>query len=350
MDEPISAYVCGFTDDESGGVYSYELDGSSGRLEPTGRLAAAGVAFLAPGPDGNFLYAVNRVDGGQVSALRVDDGTGELTELCRRSSGGEAPAYVSLDSEGRYAFVANYAGGTVAALPIEPDGRLADPSAVVEHEGSSVHPDRQTAPHPHSIVPGPNDRFVYVPDLGTDTIEIYEVDYDDGRLRPAATSPVRLRPRAGPRHFAFHPEAPFGYVINELDSTVTAFEHDAETGVLDEIETVGTLPEQFDGDNICADIHVHPSGDWLYGSNRGHDSIVVMSIDDETGRLDTVGHEPTQGEWPRHFAIDPTGTFLVVENRHSNAIVVFRIDAATGELAPTGHRQRVPEPLCLQYL
>ncbi|WP_135305552.1 lactonase family protein [Haloarcula amylovorans] len=350
MGQPPTAYVCGFTEDESGGIYSYELDEPEGRLGERGRMGIAGVAYLTSDPTGSHLYAVNRAEGGQVSAFRIDQRPAGLIELNRQSSSGTAPAYVSVDSQGQYVFVANYAGGTVAMLPISSDGRLESPCDVVEHEGSSIHPDRQTAPHPHSIVPSPDDLFAYVPDLGTDTIEIYEIDYRDGRLRSADPSPVRLQSGAGPRHLTFHPEGRFAYVINELDSTITAFNYDVETGALEEIETVRTLPEQFNGESFCADVHVHPSGEWLYGSNRGHDSIVVMSIDNSTGCLDTISHVSTQGKWPRHFAIDPAGRHLFVENRHSNTIVTFAIDGKTGELTPTGHRQNVPEPLCLQFV
>jgi 6-phosphogluconolactonase len=348
MDDAISGFACASTDDERGGIYGCDLDASSGRLDLGGQAPVPGAMYLAVGPDGGYLYAVSSEGESDIRTFRIDDDSGGLTELNRQSEGVEGPAYVSVDGRGRYVFVANYFGGSVSAFPVEADGRLGAPTDTVEHEGSSVDGNRQTEPHPHSIVPGPADRYVYAPDLGTDRIEIYEVD-NEGHLRPADAPPAELHPGAGPRHLTFHPDEAVAYVINELNATITTFEHDPGTGALDAVETVETLPSAYDGDNLCADIHVHPSGDYLYGSNRGHDSIAVFEVD-EAGGLEPVGHATDGIDWPRHFAIDPTGSILLVENQHGDSIVTFEIDGATGELTPTGHRVDVPAPLCFQFL
>ncbi|MFB6295567.1 MAG: lactonase family protein [Halobacteriales archaeon] len=342
-----TALVCGFADDDSGGVFAYRQDPDDGSLERLRTTPLAAVSFLAVGPDRERAYTVTRVEGGVVTSFDLDATEGALSRLNRRSSEGAGPAYVSVDATGSYAFVANYAGGTVAALPIDDDGHLGPASDVVRHEGSGPNADRQEEPHPHSIDPGPENRYVYAPDLGTDRVVTYRIDFEEGRLRGDGVPDVEVQPGAGPRHLDFHPNGRYCYLINELDSTVVAFEQDPETGALEAFQTVGTLPDEFDGLNQCADVHVHPSGEWLYGSNRGHDSIAIYGIDAETGRLDPVGHESTRGHWPRHFAIDPAGRYLYAENRRSDSVVTFAIDPDTGKLTPTGDRLELPEPLCL---
>jgi len=348
--ESHTALVCGFTDDDSGGVFAYRPDPDDGSLEHLADNPIRAVSFLAVGPDRERAYTVNRVEGGTVTSLDLDPTGGTLTRLNRQSSEGSGPAYVSVDATRSYAFVANYAGGTVAMLPIEDDGQLGEAADVVSHEGSGPNAGRQEAPHPHSIDPGPEDRHVYAPDLGTDRVVSYRIDFEEGRLRHEAVPDAEVQSGAGPRHLDFHPNGRFCYLINELDSTIVAFEYDPETGALEEIQTVGTLPDEFDGHNQCADIHVHPSGEWLYGSNRGHDSIAIYGIDDGTGRLDPVGHESTRGHWPRNFAIDPAGRYLYAENRRSDSVVAFEIDPESGELTPTGDRLELPEPLCMAFV
>lgn len=337
------AFVCGYTEDESGGIFSYRLNEADGTLRQVNRTPAEGAAFAAVHPDGTHLYTVKRVSGGVVTAYRVDPETGELAELNRQSSEGAGPSYVSVDATGQYVFVSNFAGGTVAMLPIKDGGKLGAATDVVTHESLDGEP------HPHSIGPEPENRFVYAPDLGTDRIAIYRVDGDQERLAPAEPPYATVADGAGPRHFDVHPTDRVVYVINERDSTVTAFEYDPETGRLKEIQTVSTLPETVDAENYCADIHVHPSGTWLYGTNRGHDSIVVFEIDGKSGRLTPISHESTRGHWPRDFALGPTGRYLYVENQQSDSIVPFEIDSA-GRLEPIDHRIDVPEPMCLQFL
>ncbi|WP_255681387.1 lactonase family protein [Natrinema sp. SYSU A 869] len=318
-----------------------------GTLTERARTPAANPMFLAVRPDSETLYAVERVDGGRVSAYRIDAESGRLTRLNGRSSEGGGPCYVSVDATGRYAFVANYQGATVAAYPIADDGRLGEAADVVRHEGSGSDPERQAAAHPHAIAPGPENRFCYVPDLGTDRIAIYRPD-ESGALRPAEAGPVTASAGAGPRHIAFHPTDPYCYVVDELDSMVSAYERDPQTGGLAAIDRSSTLPAAFNGDNEPADVHVHPSGRWVYVSNRGHDSVAVFAVDPTTGRLEAVAHEPTRGATPRDIALAPDGEVLLASNQHGNAVVGFAIDE-TGRLEPIAELP-VPKPVCAKFL
>jgi len=232
-------------------------------------------------------------------------------------------------------------------LPIDSDGGVGERTCLVEHEGSSVHPDRQTEPHPHSITPGPQNEFAYAPDLGTDEIVVYELALDEGRLRPVETGAVTVYDGAGPRHMEFHPNSEVAYLVNELDSTVVAYDYDEYTGALEEFATVDTLPRSVDIENYPADIHVHPSGDVLYASNRGHDTIAIFELD-ERGTPSRTGTVSTRGEWPRNFAISPDGDFLFAENQHTDTVVTFRIDGTA--LEATGDVVEIPEPVCLEIL
>ncbi|WP_226482812.1 lactonase family protein [Natrinema amylolyticum] len=281
------------------------------------------------------------------SAYRIDAESGRLTRLNGRSSEGDGPCHVSVDATGRYAFVANYQGATVAAYPLADDGRLGEAADVVAHEGSGPDPERQAAPHPHAIAPGPENRFCYVPDLGTDRIEIYRPD-ESSALRPTEAEPVTARPGAGPRHIAFHPTEPYCYVVEELESTVSAYKRDPRTGGLVSIDRTSTLPAAFDGDNESADVHVHPSGRWVYVSNRGHDSVGVFAVDAATGRLESVDHEPTRGETPRDIALAPDGSVLLACNQHGDSVVSFAIDGA-GRLEFVAALD-VPKPVCATFL
>ena len=353
--DEVRVYIGTYTHGDSEGIYVYRLDLSSGALEFESK--ATGVespSFLALHPEHRYLYAVNavrEVDGvptGCVSAFRINPDTGALTSLNRQLSGGPGPCHLSVDHTGRYVLVANYAGGSVAMLPIQSDGSLGEATDFVQHTGSSVNPDRQEGPHAHSINIDAGNRYAFAPDLGTDKILIYELDLNHGKLKPNSQPWVEVHAGAGPRHFDFHPNGRWAYAINELDSTITAFDYDSSGGVLTEIESLSTLPDDFDGTNHCADVHVSPSGRFVYGSNRGHDSIVIFVIDEHTGQLSLVGHESTQGEIPRNFAIDPTGMLLLAANQESDSVVTFWIDAETGELNPTGQIAEVPTPVCLK--
>jgi 6-phosphogluconolactonase len=235
-------------------------------------------------------------------------------------------------------------------FPIDEDGRLRPASSVVQVHGHGVNRERQEGPHAHSINLDPASRFAFVCDLGLDKVFSYRFDSAAGKLTPNDPPAVDLPPGSGPRHMAFHPSARFAYVINEMASTITAFWYDAETGVLSRAQTLSTLPAGFKGTNTCAEVAVHPNGKFVYGSNRGHDSIAIFSVDPVTGRLTAAGHEPTQGKTPRGFGIDPTGAYLLAANQDSNTVVVFRIDASTGKLTPTGQTVIVHQPCCVVFV
>jgi len=352
-------YFGTYTGEKSRGVYVSRLNLASGALTPP-ELAAEmqNPSFLAVHPRRTFLYAVSEVrtfqdqPGGSVSGFAIDRKTGKLTALNQQSSRGNGPAHLVVDRGGRNVLVANYGGGSVAVLPIGADGMLKPATAFVQHEGSSVHPRRQTRPHAHSINVDPSGRFAYAADLGLDKILIYRFDAEAGTLAAANPAFASVKPGSGPRHFAFHPEGRFAYVINEILLTVTAFRQDKETGALAEVQTIPTLPpgqEPQEGFST-AEVQVHPSGRFLYGSNRGHDTIVVFAIDQETGRLTYVQNESTQGSAPRGFGIDPTGAYLLAGNQRSDSVVVFRIDQQTGRLSPTGHKLELGSPVSVKFV
>lgn len=345
-------YVGTYTRDETGseGIYLADLDVASGELTVRGVAARAdNPSFLALNAAGSHLYAVSEVSDaggapqGAVAAYRVA-ADGALTLLGRQRTGAAGPCHVAVHPSGELVFAANYAGGALTMFRCAPDGALGERLLTLHHEGRSVDPARQQEPHPHSVNLSPDGAFLYVPDLGTDRIESYRIDAAGGTLT-AAGSAV-MAPGAGPRHFAFHPRGQVAYAINELASTITALEWDAGGGGLTELRTVSTLPEGFSGTSHCADIHVHPNGRFVYGSNRGHDSIAIFAAGGG-GRLEPVGYESTQGSTPRNFTLDPSGALLLAANQRSDSIVSFRVDPERGTLHPTGHRAAVPAPVCL---
>jgi 6-phosphogluconolactonase len=246
--------------------------------------------------------------------------------------------------------VANYTGGSVAAFRLAEDGRLAQRTALIQHEGSSVNKQRQSEPHAHSVNFSKDNKVVVAADLGLDKVMIYRADPATGKLRPNDPPFAKVAPGSGPRHFSFHPSGKYGYVINEIASTVTAFAYDPATSGLREIQTISTLPEGYTGESTTAEVLVHPSGKFLYGSNRGHDSITVFRIDEATGKLTVVEREPAQGKTPRNFRIEPSGKYLFAANQASDSVVVFRIDEATGELTPSGVSVKVPAPMCVRFV
>jgi 6-phosphogluconolactonase len=353
----LTVYLGTYTRGESKGIYSAQLNPDTGALTAL-ELAAPAVnpSFLALHPGGRFLYAANEVPefngekSGSVSAFAIDPATRKLSPLNQQSSRGAGPCHLVVDKDGRHVLVANYSGGTVAVLPLGKDGRLAPASAFIQHTGSSVNPRRQQEPHAHSINLDPANRFAFAADLGVDKVFSYRFDSRRGALAPNDPPHVALAPGSGPRHFAFRPDGRFAYVINELLSTITAFSYDARRGTLTEIQTVPTLPAGFTGNSTTAEVVVHPGGKFVYGSNRGHDSITVFAADRRTGKLTFVEHDPTQGKTPRNFAIAPGGRFLLAANQASDSVAVFGIDQATGALTPTGHSLNVPMPVCVRFL
>ncbi len=348
-------YIGTYTDGKSKGIYRSELDLETGEMSPV-ELAAElkNPSFLAIAPGNEYLYSVSEIEeyegqpGGGVAAFKIDP-DGGLTKLNEQPTDGGAPCHVAIDQTGRTLFCANYSGGSLTVAPIKRDGTIAVPLPVIKHEGSSVNPQRQSGPHAHSVTIDESNRIVVVADLGLDKLMIYLYSPKFGAVGPHELQPeVDLAPGAGPRHFAFHPSGNHAYVINELDSTITALAYDGKAGTFRKLDTVSTLPEGGHEGNSTADIHVHPTGKWVYGSNRGHDSIAMFSVEKGTGKLTPMGHEKTGGKTPRNFAIDPTGRFLLAENQDSDTIRIFKIDLETGKLTATGQDLEVPSPVCVQ--
>ncbi|MCX5643935.1 MAG: lactonase family protein [Phycisphaerae bacterium] len=349
----VLVYVGTYTNRGGEGVYVYRLDPATGGLKPVTKSPRLNnPSFVAIDPKGRCVYAVREGGGpaGAIVALARNATTGELILLNEQPSGGQGPCYVTVDRAGRFVLAANYGSGSAVVFPIGADGRLQPASCVIQHEGSSVNPSRQKGPHAHSIVLDPANRYAFVPDLGMDKIMIYRFDREHGKLLPNDPPFAKCEPGSGPRHFTFHPDGKHAYVIEELSCTVTAFAYDADTGTLKPLQKISTLPTDFKGTSTCADVHVHPSGRFLYGSNRGHDSIACFAIDAKTGELRLIGHEPSQGKNPRNFAIDPSGTFLLAANQDGNNIVSFRINQETGELTPTGQVCQVSMPVCVKMM
>jgi 6-phosphogluconolactonase len=349
-------YVGTYTDHGSKGIYAYRFDSATGKLIWLGLAAeTAQPSFLAVDSSGGFLYAVNETGSyngqptGAVGAFSIQPGTGKLSLLNQVSSRGVDPTHITLDRTGKYALVANYTTGSVAVFPVLKDGRLGEATAFEQHKGSSVNPERQKGPHAHAIAMSPDNRFAIVADLGLDQLVVYLFDAAKGTLR-ASPQVVRTAPGAGPRHLVFSSDGRFLYVINELQSTVVAYSYDAASGVMHDLQTIATIPKSFPGSNTTAEIEIHPSGKFLYASNRGEDSIAVFAIDTQTGMLTHVETQPTGGKTPRNFAIDPTGSWLLAANEDSNDIIVFRIDQKNGRLASTGGAVEVPSPVCLTFV
>jgi 6-phosphogluconolactonase len=334
------------------GVYAYQLDGGTGALSYVSvGVGVVNPSFVTVDAQRRFLYAVQEIgeyagqSGGAVSAFAIDAETQAFTLINSQPTHGAHPCNVSIDASGQWLLVANYSGGNVTVLPIGADGELGAPTAVVAHVGVPTHHD---APHPHSIGSLPGD-WVLATDCGLDRIAIYRLDGSNGTL--AANNPpwVMLAPGAGPRHVGLHQNERWLYCINERNSTMTAFAYDAGAGTLNELQTLSTLPADYAGSNSCADVHIHPSGQFVYGSNRGHDSIAIFGIDPATGLLELRGHHATGGRTPRNFAIDPSGSFLLVANQDSNTVMTLRIDLATGALHETGQIAAIPTPVCLCF-
>lgn len=352
------AYIGTYTRGESQGIYRFDLDLATGKpTEPQLAAEAVNPSFLAIHPSRKSLYAVGEVgnfegqeNAGGVTAYQIDQKTGDLTKLNSQVSGGRGPCHVSVDATGKVVLVANYGGGSVASMKINEDGSLEPASSVIEHEGSSVHPRRQTAPHAHSVNVDPTNRFAVVADLGLDQVLVYRLATATGQLVPHDPPFVRTPEGGGPRHLAFHPNGKYAYVNNELTMSVTGFRYDAELGQFEILSTHDTLPEDADGaNNSTAEVLVHPAGKFLYVSNRGHDSIAMFHIKKD-GTLRPEGHVSTQGETPRNFGIDPTGRFLLAANQNSGTVVVFRIDLHTGALTATGDVVEIPNPVCVRFL
>ena len=354
---PAKALVCFVSrspaDKESVLLYQLSLkDGSLKKLSAVSGII--GPSFLKIHPSGKFLYTVNEVatfDGkrsGGVTAFALDVQGGKLTRLNQQPSGDTGPCHLTVDATGKFLLVAHYGGGSTSVLPINDDGSVGAVVSRIKHNGSSVTP-RQKAPHAHSIHVGPNNKFAFAPDLGIDKVLVFSFDEKTGTIAETKFGGAKLEPGSGPRHFGFHPSGKFAYVINELKQTVTAFRYRAKRGQLKTLQTISTVPHAVEG-NSTAEVLVHPSGRFLYGSNRGHNSIAMFRIDEKSGKLTALGHEPTRGSTPRNFGIDPTGQFLLAANQQTDNVAVFRINQDTGKLKFTGNEIQLSKPVCVRMI
>ncbi|WP_105013578.1 lactonase family protein [Salinibacter sp. 10B] len=345
-------YVGTGNDNPDSGIYTYRLDSSSGALTRTQDVTPIlNPTFLALSQKEEHLYSVREtVDSAAVAAFDVEASTGRLQQINTVSAEGGAPCFISLDQTGQWALIANYVGGNVALFPVRANGGLGPASQVVQHTGAGADPDRQAAPHAHSFQVDPQNQYALAADLGIDEVRIYPFDADTGRLDTTSVRVVSTPPGTGPRHLDFHPNGEYVYLIGELSGTVIVYEYDAEEGRMTAVQTVSTVPDDFEGNAASADIHVHPSGNFLYASNRGDaNDIVHYTIDETTGRLSKAGRQQQAVRWPRNFAIGPRGEFLVVANRRADAVTVYRIDADTGVLTYTGQSAEVPEPTKIEF-
>ena len=341
-------YVGTYTRKTSEGIYVYRFNTQTGDFSPVS--IAKGISnpsFLAISPDQRFLYATGGTGGDSTRAFAIDGQSHQLTLLNAQSSGGKGATHLAVDKTGKWLIVGCYTSGNLSVLPIKADGSLGNITQTIQHEGRSIDPERQTKPYVHSINIAPNNIDVFVPDLGTDKIMTYTLNAQTGQLTAGDPPYTSTTPGSGPRHFTFHPNGRFAYAIQEMSSTITGFMY--KNGALRPFQTVKSLPDEFTGRKWSADIHISPDGRFLYGSNRAHESLAIFSIDQQTGQLTLVGHQPVNGKTPRNFAIDPTGNFVLVANQDSDNITIFKRDKQTGKLTATGKEITVSTPVCLKF-
>lgn len=356
---PMIVYVGTYTGPKSKGIYMMQFDPATGKLtEPEVAAEVKNPSFVTIHPNRRFLYAAGELDefrgkkGGAVSAFTIDPKSGKLTLMNQETTGGTGPCWVACDATGKVALVANYGGGSISAVPIKPDGSLGAPTAFVQHTGSSVNKSRQSEPHAHSLNATPDNRYAIAADLGLDKLMVYKLNPAEGTLTPNDPAFATLTPGTGPRHLAFHPNGKFAFVCGEMGMTVTSFAYDGTRGTLTEVQSVSTLPQGTEPSTkySTAEVQVHPSGKFVYVSNRGHDTIAAFSVDAESGKLTPIGHTPSGGKTPRNFRIDPTGQWLLAANQGSDNVVVFRVDEKSGTLSATGTEAKVGSPVCVKFL
>jgi 6-phosphogluconolactonase len=356
-------YAGTYTGPKSKGIYYFRLQPGDLEVSQNITLVPLGLAAETQNPSfleidlkRRLLFAVNEIDtfegkaSGAVSAFSIDPSTGKLTLLNRRPSMGTGPCHLVLDKENRYLLVANYGGGSVVVLPVGLDGRLGEATSFIQHTGKSIDPKRQLGPHAHCVTMDPSNRFAFVCDLGLDKVMTYKFDAQQGKLTPADPAFTSIKPGAGPRHMVFRPDGRFAYVINELDSTLNTFTYDANTGVLKELQTISTLPVYYEGPNSGAEVGIHPSGKYLYASNRGNNTVVLFGIDADKGTLTYIEEQGTGGKTPRHFGIEPSAKYMAIANQDSDTILACRIDAGNGRLKPSGVFAACPSPVCIKFL
>jgi 6-phosphogluconolactonase len=350
---PKLAYVgCYTTKERNGqgeGINVYQIDAATGNWTHLQLVKEVNPSFLTLDRQKRMLYSAHG-DGDEATAYRVDGATGQLTLVNKQPTNGKNGVSLAVDATNRFLVLANYSSGTVTVLPINPDGSLAPLTDLYTLTGKpGPHRAEQASSHPHDVVFDPRLRFIVVPDKGLDADFVFRLDPATGKLVAADPPSVASRPGAGPRHAAFHPTVPCAYVINELDSTITTFRFDPDRGKLEPLKVITTLPPNFTGNSTTSEIAVSPSGRFVYGSNRGHDSLAIFSVDQASGVLASVGWEPTQGKTPRFFAIEPSGTYLYAANQNSDTIVTFRMDQTTGKLVPTGQVVKTGSPVTIVF-
>jgi 6-phosphogluconolactonase len=350
-------YAGTYTRGESKGIYSFILDTAAATLTPEGLAAETeNPSFLAIHPSGNYIYACNELnkfngqDSGALTAFQVNSATGKLEKLNAVAAGGTSTCHANVSRNGRFVVLANYGTGSCAAFAIGADGRLGERTAYHQHSGSSVDKGRQQGPHAHSVNLDKQNKHVIVADLGLDEVKVYKFNSSTGTMVPNDPPAAKVKPGSGPRHFTFHPSGKYAYVINEMACTVTGFRWDARKGTLAEIETVTTLPVPVQKGFSTAEVVAHPNGRFLYGSNRGHNTIAVFQVNAADGKLTKVENKPTLGEIPRNFAIDPTGQFLIAANQNTGTLVLFRIHPSSGALEQAGGPVKAPWAVCVRYL
>lgn len=345
-----------YTSGKSEGVYVYKFNSQNGDFSYVSTAKnVSNPSYLAVSPDEKHVFAVNEnhnneQNGGEITSFSFDKKTGQLTQLNKQPSAGNDPCYISVDKSGKFVIAGNYSSGTASVLPVKKDGSLDAPVSVVQHEGSGVNSERQEGPHVHCTVLSKDNNYVFITDLGIDKIMIYSFDSKKGKLSPAPTPYIETEPGTGPRHFEFHPNNKFAYLLEELSGGISVYAYKGK-GQLDLLQNISALPPDYIGPVGSADIHVSTDGKFLYASNRGEsNTIAIFSINQQNGELTLVGHQSTMGKTPRNFNFDPSGNFLLAANQNSDNIVIFKRDKATGLLTDTGKRIEVGKPVCIKWI
>ncbi len=349
-------FIGTYTHTGSKGIYVYRFDAATSKLTWVSNTEGiVNPSYLTIAPNGKYIYSCTESrmpNAGSISAFAFDNKTGKLSFINKQSSGGENPVYVSVHKSNKWVVNANYTGGSLAVMPINKDGSLQPAQQTIQHSGSSVNKERQSAPHVHSSVFSLAQDYVFTPDLGMDKIMIYRFDAAKEKpLTPAQQPFVVATPGSGPRHFTFHPNGKWAYLVEEISGTVVVYCYEPKKGALDSFQRIAAHPEEATGPFSGADIHVSPDGKFLYASNRAKENnIAIFSINAATGKLKLAGYQSTLGEVPRNFIIEPSGKFLLVANQETGNVVVFKRDPKTGLLQPTGEQINVPQPVSLQLL
>jgi len=339
-----------YTSGKSDGIYVYKFNTQTGDFSQVSSAKTDNPSFITVSPNEKYVYAVaeNGGDKGSIAAFSFDRKEGKLTLLNKQSSGGDHPCYVNIDKKGKWVTCGNYTGGSLAVFPVASDGSLKPAVEVIKHEGRSANSQRQEKAHVHSTIFSPDDKYLFVPDLGMDKVMIYSLDKNTGKLSAANPAFVATEPGSGPRHFTFHPSGKYAYLIQEMSGKVNAYSYNGN-GQLTSIQSISAIPDNYTGSVGSADIHVSPDGKFLYASNRGESNTIAIFSIGEDGKLQVVGHQSTLGKTPRNFNFDPTGNFLLVANQNSNNIVIFKVDKKTGLLSPLSKQIEVPNPVCVKW-